>query len=229
MGEFEWISEKARFEAVGEDYNAQMMLMARQKTWQALHRIADGIQPGMLEEEAVDLARRTLKDVGLLRGWHGIHVRFGTNTLKQFGEPSEPGVALASDDIYFIDIGPVWQRWEGDAGATFVVGEDAEMQRAARDVRTVFHDVRARWRDEACSGEALYRHAQSRARELGWELNLKMDGHRLADFPHAAIHKGPLAAATFTPAANLWVLEIQIRHPERPFSAFFEDLLVPDA
>ena len=53
-----------------------------------------------------------------------------------------------------------------------------------------------------------------------------MNGHRLADFPHAALYKGPLAEAAFTPSAGLWMLEIQIRHPELPYSAFFEDLLL---
>jgi Xaa-Pro aminopeptidase len=180
----------------------------------------------MLEEAAMELARTTLKDAGLLRGWHAIHVRFGSNTLKPFGVPSEPDVALGSDDIFFVDIGPVWEKWEGDAGETYVVGNDAEMHRAARDVRRVFDDVHAHWRREGASGEALYRFAEARARELGWELNLEMNGHRLADFPHAAIHKGPLAELPFAPTTNLWVLEIQIRHPTRPFSAFYEDLLL---
>jgi len=30
------------------------------------------------------------------------------------------------------------------------------------------------------------------------------------------------------PASGLWVLEIQLRHPTRPFGAFFEDLLLED-
>jgi hypothetical protein len=59
----------------------------------------------------------------------------------------------------------------------------------------------------------------------GWRLNLDMSGHRLSDFPHEALYKGALAEAPFTPSAGLRMLEIQIRHPERPFRAFFEDLL----
>jgi hypothetical protein len=30
------------------------------------------------------------------------------------------------------------------------------------------------------------------------------------------------------PRGSLWVLEIQIRHPNREFGAFFEDLLLED-
>jgi Xaa-Pro aminopeptidase len=105
-------------EAVGPNYDAAMLLEARRRTRQAVNDIAAGIAPGMVEEAAMDLARRLLADAGLLRGWHGIHVRFGANTLKNFGEPSEPGTILRDDDIFFIDIGPVWDKWEGDAGDT---------------------------------------------------------------------------------------------------------------
>jgi Xaa-Pro aminopeptidase len=219
---------RSREEAVGQHYDRAMMLIARQKTRGAMYDIAARITPGMPEENAMELARSVLKDAGLRRGWHAIHVRFGINTLKPFGAPSEPGVRLGEDDIFFIDIGPVWQRWEGDAGETFVVGRDAEMHRAREDVRHVFDLVHARWRADGSSGEELYRYAAEAARSLGWELNLDMSGHRLSDFPHAAIHRGGLAEAPYRPASDLWVLEIQIRHPERPFSAFYEDLLLDE-
>lgn len=219
------MTEQASIEAVGDNYDAKMMMVAREKTRQAVRDIAAGIRPGMAEEAAMELARKTLKDAGMLRGWHAILVRFGTNTLKDYSEPSDPGVTLKDNDIFFVDIGPVWQKWEGDAGDTFVTGDDPDMVRAARDVRVLFNEVRAKWRSEGATGQVLYRFAAQRAQEMGWELNLKMDGHRLADFPHKAIHAGSLASATFKPSTDLWVLEIQIRHPTRPFSAFYEDIL----
>lgn len=222
------MQERAQAEAVGREYDREMMLQVRTMTRRAIHDIAAAIRPGMPEEMALGLARETLKAAQLLRGWHGIHVRFGPNTLKPFGAPSEPGVVLQENDIYFIDIGPVWRSWEGDGGETFVVGQDADMLRIARDVRRLFDDARAAWRSQGLTGAALYQYAGSRAADMGWQLNLAMNGHRLADFPHAAVHKGSLADARFVPSPELWVLEIQIRHPARPFSAFYEDLLVDD-
>ncbi len=109
-----------------------------------------------------------------------------------------------------------------------MVGNDPEMLGAQRDVRDLFARARARWLSEGLSGKALYDFAAAEAQAMGWELNLDMSGHRLADFPHAVLHKGPLAEAPFTPSPGLWVLEIQIRHPDRPFSAFYEDILLAD-
>lgn len=220
---------RSRAEAVGERYDHAMMLEARRRTRVAIRELAPQIQPGMPEEDALALTKRVLRAHGLGRGWHGVHVRFGTNTLKNFGEPSDSGVVLGRDDIWFIDIGPVWRDWEADAGETFVVGADPEMLRIGRDVHAVFDRVQQHWRDQHATGESLYRLAVAEAESRGWRLNLDMSGHRLSEFPHAAHHKGALAETPFTPSPGLWMLEIQIRHPERPFSAFVEDLLLAPA
>lgn len=213
-------------ERVGPNYDRERMLEAREHTFRAIEAIAAQIRPGMSEQQGLALAKSVLKDAGLGRGWHGVYVRFGENTLCTYAEKNPPDRVLQENDIFYIDIGPVWQRWEGDGGGTFVVGNDPEMQRAARDVEEVFDRVHAEWRADALTGTALYNYAKEAARELGWILNQDVSGHRLADFPHKALHQGTLAAAAFVPSTDLWVLEIQIRHPTRPFGAFFEDLML---
>jgi Xaa-Pro aminopeptidase len=213
-------------EAVGPNYDRAKMLEARKHTFHAIELIAAAMRPGMLESEGVALAKSILKDLGLLRGWHGVYVRFGENTLCTYNDKDAPDVTLKENDIFYIDIGPVYEKWEGDGGDTFVVGDDADMHAAARAAREVFDLVRTRWLRDRLSGRALYDYAEEAARSLGWQLCTDVTGHRLADFPHKAFHSGSLAAAEFAPSADLWVLEIQIRHPGRPIGAFFEDLLL---
>lgn len=217
-----------RQERNGPAFDPAMMLQARERTRAAIARIAAGVAPGMTEEAGQMLARQVLKDAGMLRGWHGIHVRFGANTLKNFGEPSAPGVVLGEDDIFFIDIGPVWQGHEGDGGDSFVTGDDPDMARAAGDVRALFGMAREAWRADGLSGQGLYDFLARNAENMGWRLNLDISGHRLSDFPHAVKHDGALADIVYAPKSGLWVLEVQIRHPERPFGAFYEDLLLHD-
>lgn len=215
-------------EAVGANFVREQMLFVRGKVRETIHSIAGRIEPGMLEEDAVEMVKDMLEERDMLRGWHDIHVRFGRNTLKTFGAPSDPGVKLGTNDIFFIDIGPVWKEWEGDGGETFTVGGDPEMKTAAVDVKRLFHTVRNKWSTTGMSGKALYEFATAEAQQMGWELNLDLSGHRLSDFPHAAIYDGPLADVDFKPAPLLWVLEMHIRHAERGFGAFFEDMLLDD-
>jgi Xaa-Pro aminopeptidase len=216
-------------ERVGEVYSPDKMLLVRDLTRAAIHEIATAVRPGMIEEDAVAMARDLLAARGMLRGWHDVYVRFGTNTTKTFGAASDPGMVLGEDDIFLIDIGPVWKDWEGDGGDTFVTGSDPEMAHCAKDARTLFHLVRKRWERESATGKALYDYATAAASQMGWNLNLDLSGHRLSEFPHAAIYDGPMATLDFTPSPLRWVLEIHIRHPSKPFGAFFEDMLLDDS
>ncbi len=147
-------------------------------------------------------------------GWHHIIVRCGPNTTKDFMEKSEPGVVLGDDDIFFVDIGPIYGDTEGDAGDTFVFGSDPDHVRAKKEVRQIWDQVREEWFTNGSTGKELYDYATSVAAGYGWKLNMDLSGHRLSDFPHSAHYDGPLAEVEFRPNPNLWVLEIAIAHPD---------------
>lgn len=219
----------ASAERVGPAFSVDGMLQARSATRQAIRTISAMVQPGMLEEDAVDMAKRALKASGLELTWHPTRVRFGSNTTKAMKQASVPGVVLKKDDIFFIDMAPRFQAWEGDGGASFTVGNNEEYMRCAADAEALFHDVRKVWLNEQMSGEQLYHYAGQRAKSMGWELNLDLPGHRVSDFPHAAIHTGSLADFDLTPSAMRWILEIHLRDPEKKFGAFFEDMLLNDS
>ena len=163
------------------------------------------------------------------RLWHKNVVRFGAGTTLTFHDDFQPDYVLQANDIFFVDLGAVFDGHEGDAGDTFVVGDDAEMHACAQAARTLWDEVAARWRDDGVTGEALYRFAKDRAEAMGWTLNWDVKGHRVSDFPHAIYKAGALGDFEGVPATGLWILEIQIAHPTRPIGAFYEDLLIRTA
>lgn len=222
------LDKQTELEAVGSAFIKEKMLEMRGKTRAAIHAIAAACKPGMVEEDAVQMARDILAESDMVRGWHDVYVRFGSNTLKTFGAASDPGVVLNDNDVFFIDIGPVWGDFEGDGGETFTVGEAPEMAKCAADARKLFHIVRKKWESTGMSGKQLYDFAIEEAKTMGWELNMDLSGHRLSDFPHEAIYPGPLAEVDFKPSPLIWVLEIHIRHPSAGYGAFFEDMLLGD-
>jgi Xaa-Pro aminopeptidase len=218
-------------EKTGTNFSVDALMSARAKTKEAISLIAGSVKVGMLEEEARQIAKATLDRLGSQKGWHKILVRFGPNTVKNFEDPSEREVRLKDGDIFFIDIGPVWGDTEGDGGETFVVGEnpDPEMKRCAEDAKRIFRVVRDQWLSTGMNGKELYDFAQKATADMGWVLNMELTGHRLSEFPHSAYYDGTLAAVSIRPSPNLWVLEVQIRHPTKPVGAFFEDLLLTSA
>ncbi len=221
-------TDQEPLEAVGDAFEPDRLLDVRSRTKAAVEEIAGLIVPGMAEDTARSLAGDVLRDRGLRKGWHKILVRFGPNTTKNFDDPPEPGVVLGDDDIFFIDIGPIFDGCEGDAGQTFTVGADPDMLRAVVDVRSIWDSTRRRWLDDGLTGTELYVHAASTADALGWVLDLELTGHRISEFPHSAHYDGTLDGVGFRPTDKRWILEIQVRHPDRNFGAFYEDLMVED-
>jgi Xaa-Pro aminopeptidase len=212
-------------QAVGSGYSLEHMVFARERTWEVVNGVAAMIEPGMRESEAVALCKGVMTELGMERIWHPVIVRFGENTLRTFKQASTGDPRLQQDDIFFIDLGIVWNAHEGDAGATFVVGDDPDMKACADAAKTLFDEVEQHWRATGAAGTALYTFAQERADALGWRLNLDIKGHRVSDFPHAIYKAGDLGDFDRCPDAGLWILEIQLAHPTRPFGAFYEDLL----
>ena len=213
-------------QAVGAKFDLQKMRYARDKTFEAVNLIASQVTVGMSESQARAMAKDTLTEMGMDRIWHQILVRFGVNTLKKFNEPSDGDPILQANDIFFVDLGVVWDGHEGDAGATFVVGHDTDMQACAAASQQIFTAVKKQWETAHFSGQDLYLFAEQEAEKLGWKLNLEIKGHRVSDFPHAIYRSGDLGDFDQVPDVGLWILEIQIAHPTKPFGAFFEDLLV---
>ncbi|OOV89289.1 M24 family metallopeptidase, partial [Pseudomonas sp. MF4836] len=200
-------------EAVGLAYSLEGMLHAKRMTWEAIAEMARRITPGMLESEARELGLAILKDLSMERIWHPLLIRFGENTLKTFKQRSEGDPRLGQNDIFFIDLGVVWDRHEGDSGATFTTGNDPEMQACAAAAKTLFDRVHDHWKNHQVAGPELYRYAEEQASAMGWVLNLDIKGHRVSDFPHAIYRAGDLGDFDECPNVGLWILEIQIAHP----------------
>lgn len=215
-------------ERVGPAFSVDGMLLARQRTRDAIRAISAKVQPGMVEEQAVEMAKQLLVNAGMQLSWHPTRVRFGPNTTKPMKLASTPGVVLGENDIFFLDIAPRVGVCEGDAGQSFVVGHQPEYRRCADDAERLFHEVRTVWLRERLSGRDLYAFADRVAKSMGWALNFDLPGHRVSDFPHAAIYTGSLADFAAEPSELRWILEIHLLDPQRRFGAFYEDMLLGD-
>lgn len=213
-------------EAVGRRYDAALMQRARERSWAVLHDIRQRMRPGIGEADAKAMAAEVFARHGVQRLWHPPIIRIGANTTKTYRQRSNPDVRLGENDIYFIDLGLVFDGHEGDVGDTFAVGDAPALLACAAAARHLFDEVASTWRNDGLSGRALYEFASERAQAMGWRFNHAIKGHRLGDYPHSVHKGGDLGTLEGTPSPGLWVLEIQIAHPSEPYGAFFEDLLV---
>ncbi len=209
----------------GKAFNLNDYFQARLRTIETLNKISTLMKPGISEPQGIELIKKELESVGCQKIWHPIKFRIGKNTLKSFKEKSDPSVTLKENDIFFIDIGPVFLDHEADIGRTYQLGTNKEFSDIIEASEKIFQETKKTWKKENLTGHELYQYAKSLAREYGYYFNFNMLGHRLGDFPHALHYKGNLLDFQSTPQVNLWVLEILISDKSKNFGAFYEDIL----
>lgn len=210
---------------VGTGFSLVAMQQAQQTALDCLQQIAARLEPGISEADAIAIAKAVLQQAGAEQHWHPPIIRFGHNTAKIYSEASAPDSRLCKNDIFFIDLGPVFSGHEADVGATFCLGNNPVHQRVQLAVHQVFGQVAAHWRATGCSGAALYQVAADAAARHGMVLNHQIKGHRVGDFPHKLYASGQLGGCEGEVRSGIWVLEIQLLDPISGFGGFVEQVL----
>ncbi len=129
-------------ENLGEQFNLEDYLRAQEKTRQVVLAFSKMLKPGINEVEAKALLEKTLDESGLEKRWHPSKMRIGPNTTKNFRDDSAPHI-LTENDIFFVDIGPVYYNHEGDYGETFTIGSDPRLNKLAESSKTIFNSTGA--------------------------------------------------------------------------------------
>ncbi|WP_248768239.1 NAD(P)H dependent flavin oxidoreductase family protein [Pseudomonas sp. MWU12-2345] len=213
------------WEKVGPRYSLDGMLAAREQSVRALASIASQLRIGMTTAEALEMANQQLQAMGASHTWHPTYIRFGDDTVRTPRQGIDPQRKLRATDIAVVDLGPVWDGYEGDYGDTFVFGEHPLHQACVKALHEVFDETREAWH-QGLTGRELYDFAERSADSKGWRLERNLAGHRIADFPHALFGQEKLAELEIVPSEMVWVLEIQLCHPTEAVGAFFEDILI---
>ena len=212
-------------EKCGTQFDLSHFLAARANTIQAVKLTAQKILPGMNEAQAVTILKQELENLGIEKFWHPTKFRLNHNTTKNFRDISEE-VILLENDIFFIDIGPVFFNHEGDYGETFIIGSDPLLKNLKEASINIFKATQDEWKKNKLSGIELYEFAHHQALKYNLRLNSNMYGHRLGDFPHALHYKGKLGTLDNFPSPHLWVLEIHLIDDSIGRGAFYEDILI---
>jgi len=223
-----------------EQMRAALLLEAQIKAGQLFHEIeARGLIRPDITENALNAEIYALAEevYGITTYWHKRIVRAGRNTLLPYAE-NPPDLRIESDDILFLDLGPVFEEWEADFGRTFVLGSDPLKLKIQKDTGLAFAEGKkyfSETSDITCS--ELFRYAVSSARKLGWEFGGQIAGHLLGQFPHERIPNDKVALYVHPdnhlPMRSLdenghrrhWILEIHLVDREREIGAFYEELL----
>jgi Xaa-Pro dipeptidase len=196
--------------------------------------IRAGITEGELNTEIYELAKEMY---GITTYWHKRIVRAGRNTLLPYDD-NPPDLTIGSDDILFLDLGPVFEEWEADFGRTFVIGDDPAKLKMKHDVEAAFAQGKRYFHEHPeIRANELFDYAASLAKEFGWEFGGPIAGHLIGQFPHERIPADKVSLYVHPKSylrmrspdekgqARHWILEIHFVDREREIGGFFEELL----
>lgn len=169
--------------------------------------------------------------------WHKRIVRAGKNTLFPYKE-NPPNQIIQEDDILFFDFGPIIENWEADLGRTYVCGNDPDKTKIKQDIEKAWHEAKA-WfhQHKSLKASDLFRYAEKKAAEKGWDFGGEIAGHLIGEFPHEKLEPGNYHLYVhpqndldmFLPDANgqkrHWILEMHFVDREREIGAFYEQVL----
>ncbi len=190
-----------------------------------LNDISQIIKPGISEGKARKEALKLYEKYGITKNWHNPYIFFGTNTILTFKDKTKEELILQKEDIAYIDIGPIIDGVEGDTGHTLVFGNNPLFKELQHQSEKIFNSSVDFWRKNKPTGIELYDFVYKETENSDFIFNLNPAGHLIGSFPHKGWKEG-LNTYPYIPEPGYWILEIQIRHPEKSYGAFFEAVLL---
>ena len=186
-----------------------------------------------IEKEIYSIA---LEKFGVEKHWHKRIVRSGPNTLT-IAADNPPARIIETNDIIYVDLGPVFEDWEADLGRTYVLGDHPGAPLVA-DLPVIFERVQTHYHTSpGITGAELYAFAQKSAEEAGWIFGGVIAGHLVSEFAHAQIpgekdltrihprNPAPMRDPDSLGRERHWILEIHLVDPTRSYGGFYERLL----
>jgi Xaa-Pro aminopeptidase len=191
-----------------------------------LAEVAAFLKPGLAESEMGKMIDAHLAQSALVQYWHKPYVRFGQHTqLSYYNVVKNEDFILKPTDIAYLDIGPIIEGIEGDAGQTYVIGKNPEYEAIQACCQCLFTLGLNYWKACNPTGKVLYDYLTQEALKYGYVLDLDPAGHMIGTFPHKGWKKG-INHFNYPLDAGIWILEIHLLSPCGQFGAFYENILI---
>lgn len=218
-----------------------MLLSAQQKAWDLLALVEENklVKIGSSEQEITDQIFELAKsEFGITKHWHKRIVRAGINSILNSKANPENRV-IEFNDLVYVDLGPVFEEFEGDVGKTYLLGDDARKNQLISDLTRIFEEGKAHYLGQPeQTGQELFYFVAGRCRDAGWTFGNDAAGHIVSEFAHVQMYgqnpQNRISRENVTPMnapgidghARYWILEVHLVDPAGQFGGFFEDILL---
>ena len=216
------------------------LLEAQEKARKLLRRIEDTeiIKIGLTEQEISDqIFELAQHEFGVTKHWHKRIVRTGINSVLPYKANPE-NRTIEHNDLVYLDLGPVFEDFEGDIGITYLLGKDKAKKKLVDDLESIFEHCKQHYlQNPAQTGAEFFDYIVDTCAAAGWNYGNRYAGHIVGEFSHIQIY-GDLPDYRIWPQndvpmntplpdgkARYWILEIHLVDKQGQYGGFFEDLL----
>jgi Xaa-Pro aminopeptidase len=218
----------------------QQLAQAQDKARQLLKAIEEkgliviGYTEKQISDRIYDLA---FEMFGAKKHWHKRVVRTGENTLYSY-KVDPPDRPICQGDLVYLDLGPVFDNFEGDIGKTYLLGNDPVKAKLIQDLERIFAQGKEFYLDNpAMTGAQLWEKVLELTEQAGWQFGNNHAGHIVGEFSHIqrygdspdhrinALNHLPMNTPGDDGLRRHWILEIHLVDKEGGFGGFFEDLI----
>jgi Xaa-Pro dipeptidase len=197
------------------------------------------IAPGKTENEInTDIYSLAFKMFGIKKYWHKRIVRSGANTIFPY-ETNPENLIVKSDDIVFLDFGPVFENWEADVGRTYIIGSDPNKIKLISDIETAWFEGRDYYLENQdwLTGADMYQYTVELSKKYGWLFKNEHCGHLVGNFPHEKLigdeihhylhpqNNNLLLEPDLNGEQRFWIYEIHFLDLGLNYGGFYEQLL----
>ncbi len=226
---------------ISEILRKEKLLQAQEQARHLLSLIEEnkyvhvGASEQEVNEQIFELAK---KEFGVTKHWHKRIVRAGINSVLTSKANPENRI-IEMNDLVYVDLGPVFEEFEGDIGKTYLMGSDAKKQKLINDLERIFVLGKSHYlSDPDQTGAALYDFVVRQCEEADWNFGNEIAGHIVSEFAHIQIYGNvpenriwkqntvPMSAPGSDGKTRYWILEIHLVDKEGQYGGFFEDILL---
>jgi len=213
---------------------------AQQKARDLLEQIENRkiLSIGATEKELTEQIYQLAFDLyGVTKHWHKRIVRTGVNSILSFSA-NPPDLTIQENDLVYLDLGPVFDEFEGDVGKTYLMGDDPDKARLLQDLDRIWKEAKTYYLNRPnMTGEELWLEVLRLTKDAGWGYGSQIAGHIIGEFshkqkygdlPHWRINQFnqlPMDGLHADGKKKHWILELHLVDPDQKYGAFFEDLL----
>jgi Xaa-Pro aminopeptidase len=190
-------------------------------------------------EVSDDIYSLAFKMFGIKKYWHKRVVRSGKNTIYPY-ESNPANLTIQTDDVVFIDFGPVFDNWEADLGRTFIIGSDSNKIKLNLDIEAAWKEGCHFYENnrDNLTGADLFYFTHELAFKYGWKFKNEHCGHLVGNFPHEKLigdelfnylhpsNNYLLSSLDKNGEQRFWIYEIHFVEKNMNYGGFFEQLLL---